>query len=295
MMEVEDQMSNVEGQRSEQDIIIRPDQPPVLHTESVADYMPKLMELSMSPRFNKEAFETLTAFAHEEIARQQQERFEKAFSAFQGECPPIEPDTQAQYDRKIVRRDGSREVVRGATASINRIMDTLTPVASKFGIGLNWPIATAAEKSVTVVASASGFGHTRSSAPLDWPLVPIVGNVSGKANSVHDQINASMTFARKATMLALTGARIAGEDYEAMSRAGDGPPAPRITDDQCNELNDLIIAQVEALNKLRKEKGKTTITVEFYRKKLHGTYKVEADAELTVPQFEDAKNRMRAE
>jgi len=137
-----------------------------------------------------------------ERARQSREAFEIHFGAMQKELPVITKDRSAK---------DKNENVTYKYATLENVLDKVTPILAAHGFSYSWKNETVAEGATRVHCEISGYGHTRESY-FDIPVLP----PSSWTNAIQ-QMGSATSYGKRYSLCNALGIIIKDEDDDATS------------------------------------------------------------------------------
>lgn len=148
-----------------------------------------------------ETVERLVALAQEVRALQAREAWYGAMAQFQKDCPKIIKTLTARIQT-------SRASFSYSYAPLNEILDVIQPVMAPLGLSVSWRLPRIeAGHVITSCRIAHAMGHVEDSGDL---AVPIITKDPDIGASPPQRVGASLTYAKRYTLMTITG--LAAED-----------------------------------------------------------------------------------
>ena len=181
-----------------------------------------LMKMAVSPDVDVEKLERLIALQERGMERDARMAFIAALAGFQDACPLLTKNKTAE----IVTKSGARYSY--AYASLDRIAAEIRSLLTKFGLSYSWDSTTVDGMLTCTCTLRHSDGHevtSSFSAPIEQAT-----KMSGAQATA-----ATLTYARRQSLVSVLGLAIADEDTDAR-----GAPSEPITEAQVADLESLI-------------------------------------------------------
>lgn len=220
--------------------------------------MTVIARAASDPSIDIDKMERLIALRDRIIASEKEQSFNDAMSRAQGEMRRVAVDK---------RNDQTRSKY-ASYAAIDRV---IRPIYTANGFGLSFNTEPGPESYVRIVCHVTGHGHTRKY-QVDMPADG-KGAKGGDVMTKTHAVGSAMTYGQRYLLKMIFNIAIGEDDDD-----GNGGPQndETITDEQCDELNKLLIETKSDLVKFLKH------------------IKLESLTQIRASKFEDAKNLIKA-
>jgi hypothetical protein len=174
-----------------------------------------LLQAAIEKGASVETLEKLLALAKDVRAEQAREAFNRAFSEFQGKCPPI---TKSKTAKISTRTGGSYSY---SYTPLEDIIEKIVPVMTPLGLSVSYRMGGSKDSVSAVAVITHEFGHFKESGEVHMPVV-----VGGVGANPAQCVGIAATYARRYALLAVTGISPQGEDTDADPPSGKNEPEP---------------------------------------------------------------------
>lgn len=173
----------------------------------------------------------LMAVYREALAMKAKREFAEALAHFRGECPPVKRRTP--NNQFSVTVDGVKKP--RMYASLDDVQSTIDPVLGRLGLSYRWGDAKIENGMMTVACILSHVGgHSEQSA------VTVPTESSAGASPAQKWMSAG-TYARRYSLVAVTGIKGCEEDDDGQGSGGDTAIDEKISAADARSINDALI------------------------------------------------------